>query len=324
VAKLLKPGIGERLDEDLAILARLAGYLDERWAVYGLPALAYGEILEEVAELLASEVRLRQEQAHLRQAADQFAGQPDVQVPRVLPFCTDTMTAMERVYGRKLTDPSAVSAWRRPAMFCTSARALMSSVLCSRSESMLFHGDPHAGNLLATADGRLAMLDWALAGQLTADDRVLLSQILVGGWSRNDAQIAAAVAGLACTGTGADVVRSRVAEALASVSWYKPPGPAWVMELLDDLARGGVRFPPRMLLFRKAFLTIEGVLADVCPALSLEAMLMADGLMRLAWEWPFRWWKSLEDRDYATHVSTADLVRVALGYARLLTPSAAR
>jgi len=324
VAKLLKPNVRQRLDEDLAILARLAVYLEERWAAYGLPDLAYREILEEVADLLASEVQLRQEQAHLRRAAIQFAGQSDVQVPRVLPFCTDTMTAMERVYGCKLTDPGAVSAWRQPAMFRTTARALLTSVLFSRSESMLFHGDPHAGNLLATRDGRLAMLDWSLAGQLSADDRVQLAQILVGGWARNEGRVAAAVAGLACAGTGADGIRNKVAAALANVSWYKPPGPAWVLDLLDGLARSGIRFPPRLLLFRKAFLTIQGVLADVCPGFPLETMLMAEGLTQLAWEWPLRWWKAVEDRDYATHVSTADMVRMALCYTRQFALSSVR
>jgi len=36
----------------------------------------------------------------------------------------------------------------------------------SRDESVLFHGDPYAGNLMA-ALGRVAILDWSLAGQLT-------------------------------------------------------------------------------------------------------------------------------------------------------------
>ena len=82
--------------------------------------------------------------------------------------------------------------------------------------------------------------------------------------------------------------------------------------MLDTLARAGVRFPPHFLLFRKAFLTLQGVLSDVCAACSLEATLLAEALAQLAWEWPLRWWKPLHDRDYATHVSSADLVHLAL------------
>jgi ubiquinone biosynthesis protein len=312
VAKLLKPGVAERLDEDLAILGRLAGYLEERWAAYGLPPLPYGEILDEVADLLAHEVRLRQEQARLREAGTQLTGQSDVQVPRLLPFCTDMLTAMERVDGRKVTDLEGLGAWQRPALFHTIVRALLAGVLFSRDESVLFHGDPHAGNLMVTRDGRLAILDWSLAGQLTAGDRVHLSQVLVGAWARDTARVAGAVAGLARGGAGGELIGRHIAAALAELRWYNLPGPVWVVGLLDTLTGAGVRFPPHLLLFRKAFLALEGVLSDVCPGCPLEAALMAEALARLAWEWPVRWCKPLDDRDYSTHVSSADLVHLVL------------
>lgn len=316
VAKLLKPGIGERLDEDLNILGQLAGYLEQRWAAYGLPPLAYREILAEVAELLMHEVQLREEQHHLRLAGRQFAAQADVQVPRLLPFCTDTMTVMARVYGRKVTDPQALQAWQRPALFHSAVRALLSGVLLSRDESVLFHGDPHAGNLMATSDGRLAILDWSLAAQLTAEDRVHLSQILVGGLALDPARITRAAAGLARDNSGEGLIRRHVEAALAELRRCKLPGPAWAVALLDALASAGVRFPPRLLLFRKAFLTLQGVLSDVCPVCSLEATLVAEALVQLAWEWPLRWWKPLDDCAYATHVSSADLMHLVLRFTR--------
>jgi ubiquinone biosynthesis protein len=222
---------------------------------------------------------------------------------------------MERVYGCKITDPRAVPLSRRPALFRSAVCALLSGVLFSRDESVLFHGDPHAGNLMATREGRLAVLDWSLAGQLTADDRVRVSQILVGGWAQDPVRVAGAVAGLACGDAGADLIRCQVDVALAELRWYRPPGPAWAVGLLDALARAGVRFPPRLLLFRKAFLTLQGVLADLCPACSLGATLMAEALVELACEWPLRWCKPLEDRDYATHISSADLLHLGLRYA---------
>jgi ubiquinone biosynthesis protein len=316
VAKLLKPGVRERLGEDLDILGKLADYLEERRPAYGLPPLAYREIFDEVAELLTHEVQLHQEQNHLRRAARQFAGQSDVQVPRALPFCTGAVTAMERLYGRKVTDPAAVSTFRRRALFGSTVRALLSGVLFSRDESVLFHGDPHAGNLMATRDGRLAILDWSLAGQLTTNDRVQLVQILLGGWTKDAGSTARAVAGLAQGGGVEDLIRGQVEAALAEVHWYRPPGPAWVVGLLDGLAGAGLRFPPRFLLFRKAFLTLQGVLADVCPDCSLERRLMADALVQLLWEWPLRWWKPLDDRGYATQVSSTDLVSTTLGFIR--------
>jgi ubiquinone biosynthesis protein len=314
VAKVLRPGVVQRLDEDLTILGELAAYLEERGAADGLPPLAYRETLAEAADLLASEVHLPQEQAHLRQAGSQFAGQSDVQVPRLLPFCTDGMTAMERVDGHKVTDPGAIPAWRGPLLFHATVRALLSRVLFSRDESVLFHGDPHAGNLMASRDGRLAVLDWSLAGQLTADDRAQMAQILVGGWVRDAARVAGAAGSLA-RDASTDLIRRHVDAALAELRWHRPPGSTWAVCLLDALVRTGVRFPQRLLLFRKAYLTLQGVLSDLCPVCSLEAALTAEALVQLAWEWPMRWWKSLGDRDYGTHLSSSDLIRLALGHA---------
>ncbi len=311
VAKLLKPGVAEHLAEDLGILGRLADYLDERETAYGLPPLAYREILDDVADLLAHEVRLRREQAHLVRAADQFADLPDVLVPRPLPFCTNAMTAMERVWGCKLTDARALGPWRQPALFLSGARALLSRVLFSRDESVLFHGDPHAGNLMVTPDGRLAILDWSLSGRLSADDRVHFSQILVGGLMHDALRVATAITGLARPGTDKTLIERHVGAALAAMPWYRLPGPSWAIGLMDALATAGVRFPPRLLLFRKTFLTLQGVLSDVWPLGSLEAGLSAAALTHLAWEWPLRWLKPLDDRDYATHVSSADLIGVA-------------
>jgi hypothetical protein len=99
------------------------------------------------------------------------------------------------------------------------------------------------------------------------------------------------------------------------VALVQAAGPAWVVGLLDALARAGVRFPPRLLLFRKAFLTLRGVLSDVYSAGSVEVALTAEALLHFAWEWPMRWLKHLDGCDYATHVSSADLAHLALGYA---------
>ena len=68
VLKLLKPGVEAKLKEELDILQRLGALLDERCEAYQLPRIAYEETFLEVRDLLAREVRLDQEQAHMRAA----------------------------------------------------------------------------------------------------------------------------------------------------------------------------------------------------------------------------------------------------------------
>ncbi len=52
VLKVLKPGIAERLEEELEIWSALAPYLDGRCAHYRLPSLNYADTLEAIKDLL--------------------------------------------------------------------------------------------------------------------------------------------------------------------------------------------------------------------------------------------------------------------------------
>lgn len=65
----------------------------------------YRDTLESVARLLANEVHLDREQIHLRQATKYYARSPDILIPRLFPFCTPSVAAMQRVEGCKVTDP---------------------------------------------------------------------------------------------------------------------------------------------------------------------------------------------------------------------------
>jgi ubiquinone biosynthesis protein len=109
VFKILKPGIEARLEEELAIWAKLGAYIDGRCADCGLPEIRYEEAVSSVGRLLAGEVHLDREQAHMREAGG-LCGAPSLAVPRLLPFCTPRLTAMERVVGRKVTDTDGLSA----------------------------------------------------------------------------------------------------------------------------------------------------------------------------------------------------------------------
>jgi len=179
VFKVLKPGVEERLQEELDIWGALGAFLEERSAQYGLPVPDYRDTLERVRLLLLNEVRLDLEQAHLAAAARTYADSPAVLIPRLLPFCTPRVTAMERVHGCKVTDAD-LPAGRRRGLAEAMVEALVARPFWSDAQTAAFHADPHAGNLFFSRDGRLAILDWSLAGQLTTDDRIQMAQLLLG------------------------------------------------------------------------------------------------------------------------------------------------
>ena len=305
VFKLLKPGVEERLEEELAHWPALGDHLAERSRVYGLPVPDYREILEGVRELLRHEIDLTREQAHLREAADLYARMPRVKVPALLPFCTPRVTAMERVYGVKVTEARGTLARRRLAE--TLIQALLARPFWD-AEEVLFHADPHAGNLLATSDGRLAILDWSLGTRLSRRRKEAVVTLILGGLLQDVEQLCRGVAGLGRIDPRQPQLLAAARFSLAQVRRGRFPGLEWLLDLLDRVAlESDIRFDREMVLFRKALLTLSGVLGDLSPGHGGDRVLLEAGLQRLWQEWPTRLTAG-SGRRFATHLSNADLL----------------
>jgi ubiquinone biosynthesis protein len=104
VFKVLKPGIRRCLDEELAILEKTATFFEENRATYPLKDFRFLDVFQEVRDMLVNEVNLAAEQTYLIEAARFYEGMPDIQIPELLPFSTDIMTAMGYLNGPKITD----------------------------------------------------------------------------------------------------------------------------------------------------------------------------------------------------------------------------
>jgi len=308
VLKILKPGVEERLQEELEIWPRLGQFLEERSARHGLPVLEYRETLERVRTLLQGEVRLDRERDHLAAAARFYAGSPAVLIPRLLPFSTPRATAMERVRGRKAPEAGGGAAPRR-RLAETILAALVAQPFWSAAPTATFHADPHAGNLFCSDDGRLAVLDWSLVARLSKAQRVRLMQILLGALCLDAPRIAEAAAALAAGRTDADAIRTAAAVAVGEVRGGRGPGFAWLLRLLDRLvASGAATFPEDLLFFRKALLSLLGVVADVSADCDLDAVLSRAAGAELCREWPARILAAPDSRAFGTHLSNADLL----------------
>jgi ubiquinone biosynthesis protein len=314
VFKLLKPGIERLLEEDLKVLSRLGDFLEEHCERFHLPALDYRDTFDRIRGLLLREVRLELEQRHLAEAAAVFSSTTSLRIPALLPFCSARLTAMERIYGEKVADGLLPERVSRQAAARTVADALVAQPLFSTRPAALFHGDPHAGNLLITPDGQVAILDWSLAGHLSKQERIELMQLVLGAVILDPSRMERALQHLAPERAGAAAVRDVLEACLRELSWRRLPDLNWLTRLLDRLVLGaGVRFGSNLLLFRKALLMLEGVLADLTlagadarSAVLDEAVFGAFGGLWSA-EWPARFLAPLNTRSFATHLSTADL-----------------
>jgi ubiquinone biosynthesis protein len=309
VFKALKPHAEEQLLEDLAIWPDLGDFLAERSAQLGLGKLDFRTLLDGVAGLLRNEIRLDLEQVHLARARSFYADSSDVVIPALFPFCSPRITAMERIDGVKVTDPSIEPNVRRML-----ARTIVSALLAKPFWSVpaaapFFHADPHAGNLFATPDGKLAIFDWALTSQLNETQLAAVVQTLLSAAVLDESGVIRAIANLGSVKNEAEL-RSFVAAAIGEVRRGTFPGFAWLTPLLDLAGREGtVAFPEQTALFRKSLLTLTGVIRDVWPQSSVDQVLVLSGGCRFVAE---SWMRTLAppgSRAFGTHVSNIDLLR---------------
>ncbi len=280
VFKVLKPGIRRCLDEELAILEKTATFFEENRAAYPLKDFRFLDVFQEVRDMLVNEVNLAAEQTYLIEAARFYEGMPDIQIPVLLPFSTDIMTAMGYLNGPKITDAPLNQAQRKRC-----AEVLFEALICrplfSRDKLSLFHGDPHAGNILAVNDLasgclRIGLLDWSLAGRLTKRDRIKTAQLIQAVFKKDLSGIRRSVKALA-GGSPMDrplqrqKFRSLVLGMLRSSDFERLTLIKRTFKLLEHLALEGFVFSADLMLFRKAAFTLEGVLYDLWPAFDMDA-----------------------------------------------------
>lgn len=308
VFKILKPGIERVLAEELAIWPALADVLEQRGRALRLPGIDYRGTLDAIPRLLASEVRLDIEQRNLRAAAELFADEPGILIPRLLPWCTPGITAMERVFGCKVTD-AELTPGQRDALADAMVAGLLGKPFWSAAHTAPVHADLHAGNLLATADGRLAVLDWSLSSSLAKAQREALVAMALGGLALDAARIRDAVARLGSLHADDPLLVDAVERALDRVMRGRLPAVDWVLELLDDLSlRTATGFGEDFLLFRKTWLSLSGVVGDLAPSVSPGRALFALGMRRFFSELPVRPFATPASPAFSTHVSNADLL----------------
>jgi ubiquinone biosynthesis protein len=309
VFKALKPNAEERLLEDLAIWPDLGDYIEERSVSLGLATLDFRSLLDGVAKLLSNEIRLDREQERLEHARRFYADSPNVVIPELFPFCTPRLTAMQRIDGVKVTDSSVPAGKRRRLAQTIVAALLAKPFWTAAAADPFFHADPHAGNLFAMPDGKLAIFDWALTTQLTNTQLAAVVQTLLCAAALDEPGVVGALGQLGALRREADL-RAAVAGALAEVRRGTFPGFAWLTPLLDHLGRSGtLAFPDETALFRKSLLTLTGVIRDVWPNASIDEVLVASGGRQFIAESWLRPLAPLESRVFGTHLSSEDLLR---------------
>jgi ubiquinone biosynthesis protein len=170
--KVRRPDILDKVRLDRAILL-FSGRLAER-LVPSLRLVSLAGAFETFCAAVEAQIHLANEAANNRRFAANFAGDPDVHFPRLVPeACSDAVLTMEFVDGVEEVDLE-----RRGLDVGRIVDAGMRAVCRMIFLHGFVHADLHQGNLRFLAPGRVVFLDLGLVGELEEADRLTSAALL--------------------------------------------------------------------------------------------------------------------------------------------------
>ena len=177
ILKIRRPGIETKVDADLRILERLA-----RLAEQELPEIRRYRPIDVVVQLrrsLERELDLAVEARNTERFSHNFAGNPDVLVPRVYwEWTSSSMNVQEHIEGIRGDDLQAIdnAGFDRKAIAARGVDAMLKMILVDG----FFQADPHPGNVMCLPGNRIALIDFGMVGRLSPARRSQIVDLLAG------------------------------------------------------------------------------------------------------------------------------------------------
>jgi ubiquinone biosynthesis protein len=221
----------------------------------------------------AREIDLRVEARNMTSvaAASDSRGRDGSAIPAPYqPLCARVLV-MERLDGRPLAtiDPSTPAGVRAAL-----ARSLLDCLLRQVMLEGTFHADPHPGNVLLLADGRLGLLDFGSVGRIDAGLRTALQRLLLALDRGDPAGLADAL--LEVVERPGELDEPRLERMLGRfLARHTGPGMTPDVTMFTDLFRivseHGLAVPPEIAAVFRALATMEGTLTQLAPGFDIVA-----------------------------------------------------
>lgn len=187
VVKVRKPGVVDKVSEDLEILGNIARHLERNAGFFS--DIGVSGLVEEFSRALRTEMDYTVEAHACEEFGTYFAGDQRIHIPWIHWDTSSTrVLTMERLTGTRVDNVAALDAQGidRHSLALRSCEMLLRMVF----EMGRFHADPHSGNLLIEPDGTIGVIDFGMVGQMSPTMTRQFAAIIVGMY-RNDPNVVA-------------------------------------------------------------------------------------------------------------------------------------
>jgi ubiquinone biosynthesis protein len=273
--KVLRPGMLAVIDDDLALLRWLAGWV-ERLSADGR-RLKPREVVAEFDMYLHDELDLVREAANAAQLRRNMDGLDLVMVPEMIwDLCTPRVIVMQRMVG---TPVSQLDKLREAGVDIKKlARDGVTIFFTQVFRDGFFHADMHPGNILVSLAPetfqRYIALDFGIIGTLNEVDKEYLAQNFIAFFRRDYKRVAElhVESGWVPRETRIDALEGAI-RAVCEPHFDRPLKDISLgqvlMRLFQTSRRFNVEIQPQLVLLQKTLLNIEGLGRQLDPELDL-------------------------------------------------------
>lgn len=269
--KVQKPGIARKIQIDLDLAGWIAGQLHQRSETlrpYDLPS-----IVEEIRKGVLKELDFRIE-ARNQEYFNAINPFPEkVFAPAVFSDLSSEHVLVTEWVDGTTVGSSTLPVERRREIAENGATSLIHQVFIDG----FFHADPHAGNLIIAEDGRLAFIDWGLAGHLTRRLRHALGDFWIASADQDPERIVQIAADLGPSEARPDLremekeVMLALRDELNFATGRQQLGRA-MLRMLFILGKNGMPLSRDFSLTAKAVLSIEEIARTLDPEFDLRTL----------------------------------------------------
>ena len=321
ICKVVKPYVLVYLPQELQIIDGLAAFFAKEHDFYQLGSIPLVEMFQEVRKSLSDEIKTVDEQHNFMRAREYYKDSKEVTIPEILPISTQHMTFMDFIRGEKITSAFEGQSKERAILAKRLVDVLTFDPIFGPQNVTIFHGDPHAGNVFhVTTDSqnpyRIALLDWGLYGQFTREERLALSQLILGVRLRDAKRLKKYSGALFEQGLANSPEKKQRVDAIID-DFVKSSRRMSTFEGLENLlfrlVQEGYQTKFSLNLFVKSQVTIAGILVELDPTLKQDEYLedRITGLVKS--ELPKRflntvWFPGWNSHGYRSLLSNADVM----------------
>ena len=275
IVKVLRPGVQDQIEGDLAVLRVIAGLADRYWE-HG-KRLRPLEIVDEYEHTILDELDLMREAANAAQLKRNFQGSDMLYVPDVYwDYCRPEVLVQERIYGTPISDMDALlEAGTDIQVLAENGVEIFFTQVFRHN---FFHADMHPGNIFVIMSDpkkpKYAAVDFGIVGTLSPEDQRYLAENFLAFFDRDYHRIAKLHldSGWVPAETRVDQLETAIRTVCEPI-FNKPLAEISFAQLLMRLFRVAQRFDveiqPQMILLHKTLFNIEGLGRQLYPQLDL-------------------------------------------------------